>query len=56
MIDDIKDTLPNHKKETIRKILEKNNYDKLAAMDEILDTPEDEEPESFMNEMDQVKK
>ena len=42
MIKDIKDILPNHKAETILRVLEKHNFSKQDAMDELFDTPEDE--------------
>ena len=49
MIEDIKAILTNHKEDTIRKVLEKHNYNKAEAMDELFEMPEDETSESFAN-------
>ena len=56
MIEDIKAILPNHKKETILKVLEKHSFNKTEALDELFDTPEDETSESLMESFEEVNK
>ena len=56
MIEDIKAILTNHKVSTIRAILEKHNYNKVDAMDELFETPEDETGESIMTTFEDLEK
>ena len=54
MIEDIKAILSNHKVETILRVLEKHNFNKMEAMDQLFDTPEDETNDGLMESFDEI--